>query len=215
VPAGWRLAAKDSQAVIVQGVVSTSNGEGGTFSERRWRYCLRDRGRFQTLVTNTGAEGGYQDILRVMARELSGSYVAYDTDDSLGGGRYGNVDGDVHLQNLATGRSAASGGTCCFDPPTLVLSPTGVALWQVENENTTPQGTPSSWSWSVEVLDDRTGKSSTLDGAPAIPSPGGGITTMPPFSNLQLQQCLAGCSPSGAVTAWWTYDGVWRSARVG
>jgi hypothetical protein len=215
VPAGWRLVAKDAQAVIVQGVVSTPNGEGGRFSERRWRYCLSDRGRFQMLVTNAGAEGGYQDIVRVIALELSGSYVAYDTNDSLGGGRYGTVDGDVHLQNLATGRSAARGGTCCFDPPTVVLSATGLALWQVENENTTPQGTPSSWSWSVQVLDDRMLKSSTLDSAPAIPSPGGGITTIPAFANLQLQECLAGCSPLGVVSAWWTHDGIWHSQRVG
>ena len=185
------------------------------FSEQRWRYCVRAHGRFQTLVTNTGAQGGYQDILRVIALELSGSYVAYDTDDFLGGGRYGTIDGDVHLQNLSTGTSASSGGGCCFNPPTVILSPTGVALWQVENETTTPQGTPSSWTWSVQVLDDRTGKSSTLDSAPAIPSPSGGITTIPAFANLQLQQCLAGCSPSGATFAWWTYDGVWHSARLG
>lgn len=215
VPAGWLVVTSDSRAVITRGVVSTSDGEGGTLREQRWRYCLRDRRRFHTLVTNTGAVGGYEDILRVNALELSGSYVAYDTDDSLGGGRYGTVDGDVHLQNLDTGRSAASGGGCCFDPPTVVLSSTGVALWQVESENPTPQGIPSNWTWSVQALNDRTGKNSTLDTEPAILSPGGGITTTPPFSNLQLQQCLAGCAPSGAISAWWMYEGVWRSARVG
>jgi hypothetical protein len=143
---------------------------------------------------------------------LAGTVVAYTVDDIRGGGRYGQTDGTVFIRDLRTGRSASGGGSGCCDPPELVLSPAGIVLWQIEETYSTGS---TGWSWQIQALNDRTSQTVSLDSAPAITAPTGGFTTTPPFADLELQQCVAGCLPVGATFAWWSYNGVWRSSRVG
>jgi hypothetical protein len=164
------------------------------------------------LFTSTGAAGGYDDIVTGSGFVLAGTVVAYAVDDIQGGGRYGNTFGTVFIRDLRTGRSAHGGGSGCCDPPTLVVSSAGIVLWQIEENYTTGA---TGWTWHVEALSDRTYQTAVLDSAPAITAPTGGFTTTPPFANLQLQQCVAGCIPDDATFAWWSYHGVWRSSRVG
>jgi hypothetical protein len=180
--------------------------------EQQIRYCLRARGRSLTLFTSTGAAGGYDDIVTASRVVLAGTVVAYAVDDIQGGGRYGNTFGTVIMRDLRTGRSAQGGGSGCCDPPTLVVSPAGIVLWQIEENYTTAA---TGWTWQVETLNDRTGDTVVLDTAPAITAPAGGFTATPPFANLQLQRCIAGCIPQDATFASWRYHGVWRSSRVG
>jgi hypothetical protein len=152
-----------------------------------------------------GADGGYTDIFSVGRVLLSGSYVAYASTDDLGGGRYGTTGG-IDVTDLLTGRSI-NGVVLGNFAEGLILAPP-VAAWEANN---------APYSWAIQAPDVRTGKTTALDSVCSFPGciEPGPAPPRSPFANLQLQRCLAGCSPLQAIFAWWTDNGVWRSTRVG
>lgn len=108
IPHGWRLVAKDRQAVVIR--------------ERhnpRYDYCLRSNGRLQRLAPLASYERIVGSTL-----QLRGAYVAAALQNpaSLGGG-YG-----VALWGLRGHLENETGG-CSSSPCSFLLSPTGVAAW--------------------------------------------------------------------------------------
>jgi len=124
---GWKVVADGSQAVVITGEITALQPDGTTLREQQWRYCLRKAGVFKTLVTNTGVDGGYADIFRVADVLLSGIYVAYDSQDELGGGRYGNTAG-VAVTDLITGQNV--GGEVLGNSVYGLLLAPPIAAWE-------------------------------------------------------------------------------------
>lgn len=209
IPRGWRLVAKDPQAMIVTGTVTPFDaGEDRHERDPQWRYCLWRAGRMKVLVTDSGLPADRKDTTYADAVSLAGRYAAYYVWGEYGGGRYGDWFGDVYVVDLQSGLTTSGAASCCSNPVKLLLSATGVALWQVWSYTTGA-------AWLVEALSARTGTVSTLDQASTTPLPPLSYAPGPtPFADLQLQRCAAGCTPAGATFAWWTKDGVWHTARV-
>ena len=217
VPRHWRVVAQNSLAVVITGSVTTL-GDGTTVQEQQWRYCLRTSGRFIVAVTDTG--GGMADTSSVETLVLSGHYVGYTTVSEPGGSRYGGPYGEVAVLDLRTGKHASReiGGSGDYGEPdvqpvkSLLLSTSGVALWQADTY-IYPDSTGNETDvWVIQALDLRTGAMPTLDSWTG--PTGAGPSSPSPFANLQLQRCEAGCSPLGDMFAWWTNLGVWHSARI-
>jgi hypothetical protein len=103
VPSGWGLALSDSQVLIVKRGVNRSDASGTTVGTR-WRYCLRQSGRFQSLFEDVSYYGGYGDIVSHASLVLKGQYLAFESVDEQGGGRYG-CSGAITIENLGTRRS--------------------------------------------------------------------------------------------------------------
>jgi len=184
---------------------------------QQWRYCTRAAGRFHVLAADLVYGGGQGDLVKVRDVLLAGTYAAYDSTTTTAGGRaYGSSSGDVYVRNLVTGRQRVVNlGQNWVAQGPLLLSSLGIAVWQ-----SSPVGQPGQanacGTWQIATLDARTGRSSTLDSAnPTCDPTNPAVHPADPFGNLQLQQCIAGCSPPGAIYAWWTDSGTWRSARVG
>jgi hypothetical protein len=204
VPAHWTVVGRDSKALVITGVIRVRDvdGERTPGPEQQWRYCPRKSGRSRVLVTNSGIDGGYADIYRVDHLKLSGNYVAYDSVDNLGGGRYG-VDLGVDVTNVVSGKNeSAEPIGDAFD--SIVLAPPFAAWISITDQP----------DWFVQSFDGLTGNTTTLDST--CPSGACSSTTgaSDPFAGLQVTRCLAGCTPVGAPFVWWTRDGIWRSAQV-
>lgn len=193
VPHGWRVAARDSPAVVIRAEVIVAAG-GASEREERWRYCVRTNGRFRNLVTNTGVDGGSADILRVNQVALAGSFAAYDSNDVLGGGRYG-ISLGVDVTNLLTGTDTSARVLGVGFDHVLLAPP--LAVWTSDAGGS---------DWFVQAFDGRTDVTTTLDSTSGPDSD--------PFADLQLDHCVAGCTPIGATFAWWTAEGSWRSGRI-
>ena len=176
-------------------------------TESAWRYCVPDRGRYRLLVRNSGAPGGYSDIVTVMSVRLIGAFASWVTDDSLGGGRYGEVDGVVNIENVRTGKLVASQGGCCGNPPFVLLSRSGIALWP-QPELIPSIGYQPRWIWQIASLSSPTGRSLILATAP--PSANGAL----PFTELRLESCAASCTGQATADAWWLIDGRWNTAPL-
>jgi hypothetical protein len=196
VPAHWTVVGRDSQALVITGEVHVRDvdGEGTPGPEEQWRYCTYSKDRFQMLATNSGIAGGYAEIIRVDQVALSGAFAAYDIRDVLGGGRYGVTLG-VDVTNLRTGKDESA--QVLGDAFAQVLLAPPLALW-------TSQGDGN--DWFAQAFDGREDRTTTLE-TKSGPNTG-------PYSDLQLDQCVAGCTPSGATFAWWTDAGAWRSAPI-
>jgi hypothetical protein len=200
VPAHWTVVRRDSEALVITAEVHVRDvdGEGTPGREQQWRYCPYSKDRFHVLVTNTGTAGGYADILRVDHVSLSGAFAAYDSKDLLGGGRYG-VNLGIDVTNLQTGTNESS--QVLGDAFAQVLLAPPLAVW-------TSQGDGN--DWFVQAFDGREDRTATLQTQ-------SGPNTGPysdPFGDLQLDQCVAGCTPPGATFAWWTDAGAWHSAPI-
>ena len=237
-PRGAELVAQNSEVRII----AINNPRAASPDiKREWRYCLRVKGRgFRTLVDAATYFGGLGDIVDVGPIVLTGVHVAYSTETTASGGRYGNFPvGVLYVRNLVTGASnsdsidcglgmpepttnylfCAVGPTdyfcsapfCGAGPPILILSSDGVAAWEAEQECVYQNGT--AWrpcAWAIQVLDGRTGWQAVLDLLP--PTPGEYLPD--PFANLRLYECTAGCSATDQSIATWTDNGVWHSDSV-
>lgn len=118
----------------------------------------------------------------------------------------------VQLRNLATGGltslelgDPAASGACpaAAGSVSLLMAPTGVAVWHVERCTISSDNQPQPFS-AIHTADGASRAPLTLDS-----DPGDGQ-----LANLRLEQCVAGCSPPGSTIAWWTDDGSWRMAKV-
>jgi hypothetical protein len=142
---------------------------------------------------------------------LAGAHVAYESTTTTYGGRdYGTTTGVIHVRDLHTGKAVDDASDTlgrlvgsCWHVDQLVLAPAGTAAWEVKDHCSAPPPTHDPVDF-IEALDDRTGKTTTLDtGGPGT------------IANLALYQCLNGCTPIAATFAWWTHSGSWRSTRIG
>jgi hypothetical protein len=209
VPHGWRLVAKDRQAVVISTtnpnlIGSHASPDAPQITEQR-RYCLRKVGRFHNFAASLSYSGGLS-LVQVQNMILAGVFVAYDTTTTDPRGENGNTD-DVYVRNLATGMVKATGPRG-NRATTMVLAPIGIAAWIDTPFHAVGTPLPPSGPWFVHTLDGRTGNSATLDSAtPSSPAD-------QPLADLSLYQCVAGCAPTRSLTAWWTHQGVWRSARI-
>jgi hypothetical protein len=228
VPHGAQLVAQDSKVRIIAG---NSLRPGNHDITREWRYCLRGTGRgFRTLVDAGNFAGGYGDIVDVGPVVLTGVYVAYSTETTASGGRYGNHPvGVLHVRNLVTGKSGSDSIDCGLDAatttvafcavgpmdsfcsthcgaPVLILTSDGVAAWEAEQN--CDYSRPC--AWAVQVLDSRTGWQAVLDRLPLRR----GEYLPDPFANLHLYQCSAGCSATSQLIATWTNNDVPHTAGV-
>jgi len=203
-PAGWRILARDSQAVVISGHVRVRDvdGQGAPGREKQWRYCLYRRDRFRVLVTDAGANGGYADIYRIGRLALSGVFVAYDSTDYLGGGRYG-VSLGVDVTDVRSGRHVDAKPTGSSFVSILLAPP--FAAWISSSEQP---------DWFVQSLNGRTGQTTTLDSTCST-ADCSTAETPDPFGDLRLTRCLAGCTTPGATFVWWTRNGNWRSVPIG
>lgn len=236
VPRGAELVAQNS---VVRIIAVNNPRPANPDIKREWRYCLRAKGSgFRTLVDAATYYGGYGDIVEVGPITLTGAYVAYTTETTASGGRYGqNPVGVLYVRNLVTGSSKSASIDCgltattatiafcavgptnyyCSAPfcgagiPILILSSNGVATWEAEQKCVYQNGT--AWrpcAWAIQVLDGRTGWEAVLDRLP----PTGGEYLSDPFANLQLYECTAGCSATTRSIATWTDNGVWHNGSV-
>ena len=218
VPHGWVIAAQDTQAVVISNVHTATATQPFV---GQLRTCLRSNGRFHPLVS--AIENGYASPLNhdppqdVVFLGLAGRYVAY-----TGLWEPHAVPNEyriTYLRDLVAGRTVSGEFDLPGPPPpgshwwcaypesgggTIepTLSSTGVLAVIQKHCGRDPQ--PQVAFDLVEALGIRSSQITVLDGAP----PG-------TLANLQLEACLAGCAPVGATFAWWTHDGVWRTARVG
>jgi hypothetical protein len=200
VPAHWTVVGRDSQALVITAEVHVPDvdGEGTPGREQQWRYCPYSKDRFHVLVANTGIAGGYGDIIRVDQVALSGAFAAYDSSDVLGGGRYG-VNLGIDVTDLLTGRDESA--RVLGDAFAHVLLAPPLAVWISQGDGN---------DWFVQAFEGRGDRTETLETK-------SGPDTGPfsdPFGDLELDRCVAGCSPSGATFAWWTDAGAWRSAPI-
>ena len=204
--------------MLIDTTSAAAMGPGANNFERQtskqWRYCTRTTGRFRVLTADVSYAGGQGDLVSVQEVLLAGTYAAYATTTITEGGRdYGTTYGDVVARDLLTGLQRDIDLGYNGARP-LLLSPPGAVLWQ---RVPFPQaGQPNGCgTWEIDALDARTGWIATLDSTtpgcdPANPS----VHPTDPFGSLQLQGCIAGCSPVGATYAWWTDSAGWRSARI-
>jgi hypothetical protein len=236
VPRGARVVAQNSTARIV---ALNNPHPANPDIKREWRYCLRGKGRgFRTLVDAATYFGGYGDIVDVGPVVLTGGYVAYSTETTGAGGRYGNNPvGVLYVRNLATGGSQSDAVDCGLDSrtstisfcavgptdyfcsapfcgagrPVLILSSAGVAAWDAEQKCVYQNA--AAWrpcAWTIQVLDGRTGWHAVLDRLP----PSRDQYLPDPFANLRLYECTAGCSSTNQLIAMWTNNGVWNRDAV-
>ena len=131
-PHGWKVVARDAQAVIVK-LNEHRVDSNGTLTTAQWRYCLRRRGGFHRLADDIAYYGGYGDIITVARVVLSGAYVAYDSVDYAGGGRYG-CSGTLTIYDLLAGKATDAYDWDCsaqlqFTGP--LLDPHGFAAWHL------------------------------------------------------------------------------------
>jgi hypothetical protein len=227
VPSGAKVVAQDSQYRIA----AVNRPRSKLDVHREWRYCLRRKGqRFHVLVDAAAYVGGLGDLVDVGTVVLAGHYVAFDTETTHSGGRYGNdPEGALTIRNLGTGRTRSSavtptgtfcsstvdsfcvvgpssyyscseGTSCPAEAPMLVLSPDGVAAWDVEQkcvDAATHQWTPC--AWGIQVLDGLTGWSRVVDTVPFVSDQ----YPPNPFSGLQIASCVAGCTlPRQDLVSW-------------
>jgi hypothetical protein len=235
IPRGAQLVAQNSKVRII---ALNNPSRANPDIEREWRYCLRvERGRFRTLVDAASYLGGLGDIVDVGPIVLAGAYVAYNTETTASGGRYGNNPvGVLYVRNLATGKSksdsidcglllslsfCALGPTdyycstpfCGAGPPVLILSSNGVAAWEAEQKCIYQNAGAGAWrpcAWAIQVLDGRTGWQAVLDRLP----PSQGQYLPDPFANLRVYECTAGCSSTNQLIATWADNGVWHSGVI-
>ena len=205
VPSGAHLVAQNSAARIV--LIDRTQG---TDQLREWRYCLRRKpGGYRPLVTGGSYGGGSGDSIGVGPVMLAGEWVAWPTITIPYGGRYHYThQGTVSVRYLGGTStkmvSEGGGSTCAFRQ--LVLSPTGIAAWEVAlclYPTTGP-----TYSLALQAMNGRSGKNVTLDSTAFSPS------SDDPFADLQLTSCVAGCVPPGGTVVWWQRDGVWHSASA-
>jgi hypothetical protein len=128
----------------------------------------------------------------------SGAFAAYDSRDLLGGGRYG-VNLGIDVTNLLTSKDESA--QVLGDAFAQVLLAPPLALW-------TSRGNGN--DWFVQAFDGRENRTATLE-TKSGPNTG---PCSDPFGDLQLDQCVAGCTPSGATFAWWTDAGAWHSTPI-
>jgi hypothetical protein len=242
VPRGAKIVAQSSHVRIVvlnQPRTELLPGAGGdTQIRREWRYCLRvPRARYHRMVLDADYFGGYGDLVSVGPVVLAADYVAYETQTTCSGGRYGcNPVGALVLRNLVRHTTTSdpvtpddatcqtqlwcavgpSGLYCrwttCSGTPDLILSPTGVAAWQTEEDCNLPgASTIVACSWGIQALDGVTGWHGSLDSTPQ----GQSHASPDPFADLGLYTCAAGCSQRSGTIASWTRDGVPHRAQLG
>jgi hypothetical protein len=184
---------------------------GADLALQEWRYCVRPTGGFHKLVSvgTSGEDGNYTGPPGFLsAMVLAGRYAGW-----VGVWEYHGayLDLRVQLRNLATGGltsldlgdPAASGA--CPAPAgsvSLLMAPTGVAVWQVAGCIISSNHPPQPFS-AIQTADGANRTPLTLDSGPAGQ-----------LANLRLEQCVAGCSPPGSTIAWWTDGGSWRMAEV-
>jgi hypothetical protein len=169
---GWRVVAKDAQAVVI-------HHEHRPFPV--YAYCSRPAGRLHKLSLISG-----QRIIGTTLK-LRGAYVTAAFQDASFAGEYG-----VAFWNLRSGKDYDIGGNWS-SPPSVLLSPTGVAVWIATLAISVPHAGPQS---VFVVTDPKLFAPATLDSGDDL-------------ANLQLYRCAAGCAPRTTVVAW-THSGQQR-----
>jgi len=209
VPVGAHLVAQDSSARIVY---VEHQQPGVNLPLREWRYCWRKSGGYHALVTGGSTGSGAGGIVDVSQIALSGPWAAWATTTIPYGGRYGYpVEGAVSARYLGGRKTqtfvVSSYNTCCYDR--LLLTTGGVAAWEVElfAGGGSTGGGPGFW-WALQAMNGHTGKGVTL----ASSSVEFGQSPPDPYSDLQIDACLAGCVGTSKTIAWWSDDGFWYSA---
>lgn len=194
VPRGWHVVARNAQAVVIANEAVERQGP------TRLRGCIYRLNLTRIIDSSGWATAGRGRWFTAVS--IAGLYVTYSIIEADREESHYLTDGPLY--DLATGRRwTLSGG----GPGPRLLTPTGIVVW-ITPGYFSPSGGPP-YTFYVRSLSALSGKTSTLDSA---------VTNAPtprPLANLQLVQCVAGCSPVGAYFAWWTHDGAWRSARVG
>jgi hypothetical protein len=235
VPTHARLIAQDRQFRVIA-IISLPYAANS--SVEAWRYCRRRQRRagFRELARAQYAGVGGTIDLGVL--ELAGRYVAYSTETTQAEGRYGyNPQGDVYVRNLLNGSIRHAHVAPCTDatametlcavgpsdiycsspfcgsgPPVLLLTPTGIAVWQGEEKCTDPS--TNAWrpcAWTFQALDGRNGWTAVLDAlTPTTPS----AFPPDPFGNLQVASCIAGCGGHRQTIATWTRGEAWHLAPL-
>ena len=214
VPKGWQTVARDAAAVVITSKTRREYNGGEDVMLQEWRYCLRAKGGFHRLVSvgtsgdRTPASAGPPGALYSMV--LAGRYAGWVAEWDYHGAY---LDLQVQRRNLVTGAltttdlgDAAGAGLCAPVPSvSLLLAPTGVAVWQEDGCTLSPGlGRNDGPVSAIQTADPASGAAKTLDSA-------GGSGAL---ANLHLDQCVAGCLPLGSTIAWWTHDGSWRMAPL-
>jgi hypothetical protein len=196
--------ATDRQAVVIRGEANPPSGPSGI----QFRYCARAKGPFRVLIqpSNTAGSSTRHYPTGPYSLTLAGPFVAYA---AFWGYRGNGINWWMTVVDTDTGQRVQSGDEAsAYVPSHLLVSRSGAAawIWTVAGyDQTTHQSTYTAELWALNF---RTRTTELLDSAPSS-----GYRSSGQLADLQLYDCMSGCSHSTSVIAW-TNAGARRSARL-
>ncbi|HTX46396.1 MAG TPA: hypothetical protein VMD48_08970 [Solirubrobacteraceae bacterium] len=167
---------------------------------------------FKTLVLDAAYQDGYGNVVQVDRVRLAGPYAAFGSETHFDGGRQ---EGGSTGQTTVGVRDLITGGTqhmnvdepCVIQTLLLTSDGTAASITVCGDSGESPEPT---FTALVQALDYGTARSITLATSTTTTT----AAWSSPYASLELQRCLAGCTPAGKTIAWWTDNGNWHSQPI-